>query len=114
VQRKPRRHDGNHLDRIRVMPCLVCGSDTGCEAAHVRYSDLSIAKPMSGFGMKPHDWFVVPLCSEHHRQQTNYGNEREWWKLANIDPVKVALMLYVEGADFERAEQIVRSARMAA
>ncbi len=114
MKRQPREHDAAHLERIRKMPCLICGFDCGCEAAHVRYSDLTVAKPMSGLGMKPHDWFVVPLCSEHHRQQTNHGNEREWWRLTNIDPVKVALMLYVEGQDFERAEQIVRSAQMVA
>ena len=114
MQRKPRTHVNAHLDRIRQCECLICGDNTSTEAAHVRFSDLSVAKPMSGLGMKPHDWFCVPLCSRHHKLQTDYGNEREWWRLANIDPVKVALMLYVEGDDFQRAEQIVRSARMAA
>lgn len=114
MQRRPRTHDDAHLKRVRLWSCLICGDGTSTEAAHVRMSDGSVAKPMSGIGMKPHDWFVIPLCGKCHRRQTNYGNEREFWRLAGIDPVKVALMLYVEGEDYQRAEQIVRSARMAA
>ena len=114
MKRQPRVHDETHLKRVRAWPCLLCGDDTSTEAAHVRYSDLSVSKPMSGQGMKPHDWFTVPLCSSCHRNQTNYGNEREFWQMANIDPVKVALMLYVEGEDYQRGQQIVTDARTSA
>jgi len=108
MQRHPRQFYPDHLAFIRTLPCLVCANDIETEAAHIRMSDWSIAKPMTGVGTKPDDYYTVPLCSEHHRQQHAHGNERKWWERFNIDPVKVALALYVASGDFERGEQIAR------
>lgn len=108
MQRKPRQHLASHLDFIRSLPCCVCGNNIETEAAHIRMSDGSIAKPMTGNSTKPDDYYTVPLCSAHHRAQHAHGNERDWWKLMEIDPVKTALALYVATGDFERGEQIAR------
>ena len=107
-QRQPRQHIASHLQFIRELPCVVCGNNIETQAAHVRMSDLMIAKPFCGIAMKPDDIFTVPLCGAHHDAQHKHGNEREWWKLMELDPVKIALALYVASGDFTRGEQIVR------
>jgi hypothetical protein len=91
--RTPRAHYGNFLRFIRELPCLICGDDTATEAAHIRYADLAAGKRSTGMGEKPDDAFVVPLCGGCHRQQ-HTTNERKWWALNGVDPVKVALALW--------------------
>lgn len=105
-QRQPRQHLESHLKFIRTLPCVVCGNNIETEAAHVRMGDGSIAKPMTGIGTKPDDIFTVPLCGLHHRSQHDAGNESAWWNEIGLDPVKIALALYVATGDFERGEQI--------
>lgn len=107
MQRHPRQHLAAHLDFIRSLPCCVCGYNIETQAAHVRMSDGSIAKPMSGIGNKPDDIFTLPLCGRHHDAQHKHGNERDWWKLMGIDPVKISLALYVATGDYERGVQVV-------
>lgn len=105
--RNPRREDKKHLDFIRQLPCLLCGNNIQTEAAHVRMRDPSIAKPEAPYSAKPHDMFTVPLCNAHHREQHDFGNEREWWKSQGIDPVKVSLALYAESGNYEIGLRIV-------
>jgi hypothetical protein len=40
------------------------------------------------------DEFVAPLCRIHHRAVHRVGDERAWWKLVGIDPIKVARNLW--------------------
>ncbi len=105
MQRRPRERSKQHLDFIRGLSCCICGNNIETEAAHVRYADPTVAKPITGIATKPDDRFVVPLCSGHHRDQTNYGNERKWW--GEKDPVKIALALYAVSGDHFAGEQIV-------
>lgn len=70
-QRTPRERDEAHLKFICSLPCLVCGDDTSVEAAHIRFTDLSVAKDNPGVGQKPHDYWTIPLCGQHHREQHN-------------------------------------------
>lgn len=58
------------LQWLRGRPCLLearggCGGKI--EAAHVDYAGGK------GIGLKVHDRFCVPLCSDHHRVQHNVG-----------------------------------------
>ena len=48
------------------------------ECAHVRNGSGA------GMGQKPDDWRVVPLCSEHHRNQHIVG-EQTFWKGIDIE-----------------------------
>ncbi len=107
-QRQPRQFDDAHLRFIRSLPCVICGDDVTVEAAHVRMIDPTVAKPMTGIGIKPDDMFTVPLCGLHHRDQ-HLNNEREWWATHGIDPVKCALALYAVSGDYERGTQIARA-----
>lgn len=86
---------------------MVCRAKTYTEeAAHVRMRDPVIAKPSTGMATRPHDWFVVPLCGQHHRDQHAMG-EKEFWDEAGIDPVKKALALWPVSGNIAAAEEII-------
>lgn len=104
----PRIYDERHLAFIRTLSCLVCGDNTSCEAAHVRFGDLTVGKLFTG-RMKPDDKWTVPLCSKCHRQQHAYpGGEREYWKhFVRVDPLRVAMALALASGDYARGEEIV-------
>lgn len=107
-QRSPRRHDEKHLAFVRQLPCLVCLDNTATEAAHVRFSDTRAAKQNPGVGQKPSDWWVVPLCGKHHREQHTM-NEEAFWDQAMIDPLFVAMALYLSSGDIDAGETIIRA-----
>jgi hypothetical protein len=108
-QRHPREENEKHRRFIASLPCLICGA-RDVQAAHVRYADLSVGKEYCGKQEKPDDRFTVPLCIKHHESQHEW-NERNWWKLTGIDPIKVALALYSVSGDQARGEMIVNSCR---
>lgn len=109
--KQPRVHNAKHLDFIRSLPCIVTGNDVNVEAAHIRFSDLRIAKRKVGIGEKPDDIWVLPLCGEQHRRQHTM-NERVYWQRVGIDPILYALALFAVSGDHERGCQIVASAGM--
>lgn len=102
------KHDG-HLRFIRKLPCLVTGV-YGVEAAHIRYGDMQYYKPDPGMGEKPSDMWVVPLSPEEHRRQ-HAMNEREYWTLAGINPLQIALLLWTNTGKADLCEQIIQNAR---
>jgi hypothetical protein len=82
---KPRRsRDKDHLRFIARQPCTVCGRQP-CEAHHLRFAQSR------ALGRRVSDEFTVPLCRVHHRELHRQGDERGWWKTANIDPMPIAL-----------------------
>jgi hypothetical protein len=109
-QRTPRERDDAHLKFIRQLPCLVCGDNTSVEAAHIRFTDISAAKNNPGIGQKPSDYWTVPLCGRHHREQHGMS-EPAFWSRAKIDALRVAAFLYLATGDHERGSQIVSEAR---
>lgn len=106
--RDPRKHDEKHLEFIRTLSCLVCLDNTATESCHIRFSDSRAAKVNPGVGQKPHDYWTVPLCGKHHREQHGQ-NEQEFWDQAMIDPIAVAPWLYLVSGDHEAGEQIIRA-----
>lgn len=109
-QRKPREHDGKHLDYIRSLPCVICGDDTSTEAAHIRMADLTVGKPYTGKAQKPDDAYTVPLCGEDHRDQHN-SIEHLWWMKHGIDGVKLALALWRHSGDYGQGVEIIETVR---
>src|SRR5450631_2674770 len=86
---EPRRYrDPAHLEFVSSQPCLLCGRRPS-DAHHLRF-----AQPRA-LGRRVSDEFAVPLCRTHHRVLHNRGDEAEWWKSVNLDPVVVAAV----GAD---------------
>lgn len=106
--RKPRQHDSEYLDRIRKLPCLVCGR-TPSEAAHIRYASAAAAKTITGMGRKPDDRWTLPLCPEHHREQHKRG-EFDYFAEKRIDPIFICLAINGVKAEYEASCQIVRHA----
>lgn len=104
----PRQHNDKHLDFIRQLPCLCCLNNICTEAAHVRFSDARAAKVNPGVGRKPDDKWTVPLCGDHHRKQHSM-DEDEFWSHEGIDPIFVAMALYLNSGDTEAGEQIIRA-----
>lgn len=111
-QREPRVKDEKHLRFIRSLYCCVCGHP-GTEAAHVRLGDLDRGKRPTGIGEKPSDKFSLPLCNQHHREQHSMG-EGAFWTSVGIDPIALCVELHAVSGDAERAETIIRGARMCA
>ena len=59
---KPKRNQA-YLNFIRSKPCIVCGAKA--EAHHIRRSYWG-----AGTSMKPHDYVTIPLCSDHHKPES--------------------------------------------
>lgn len=76
-----------HLHFVASQPCLICGR-VPSHAHHVRYAQSR------GISLKVSDEFTVPLCAIHHNQIHTTGNEREWWRERNIDPLTTAHALW--------------------
>lgn len=97
---KNRAHrDRKYLDSLRGEPCLLCGA-TPSDPAHIRYGSGA------GVGMKPADWYAVPLCHAHHSEQHRIGEVTFWHKYAGECPQAV-LGLIRDGARrrYERRER---------
>jgi hypothetical protein len=85
---EPRRYrDRAHLEFVSSQPCLLCGRRPS-DAHHLRF-----AQPRA-LGRRVSDEFAVPLCRTHHRVLHTRGDEAEWWKSANLDPVAAARQLW--------------------
>jgi len=66
-----------HLERIRQMPCCVCGQ-VPSEAHHI------IGVGDGVMGSKAPDSFAMPLCTFHHRKlhDVGLGKDEQWRWLA--------------------------------
>lgn len=107
--KRPRQEMREHLAFIRGLPCLVCGTRKGVQAAHIRSGSAAYGKRHTGKGEKPSDCWCLPLCAEHHNDQ-HRGYELAFWHLKLIDPFAVALALFAATSDDERAELIIKEA----
>jgi hypothetical protein len=84
----PRRYrNREHLRSVAKQPCLICGRKPS-DPHHLRY-----LQPRA-LGRKASDEFSVPLCRVHHRAVHRARDERAWWQVAGIDPIKVARKLW--------------------
>lgn len=107
--KRPREHNETHLAFIRSLPSLVRGNGP-IEAAHLRYAEAAIGKPITGMAEKPHDCWTVPLCASAHREQ-HAGSERAFWQRQGINPLIIAALLFVHSGDEKAATTVVRNAR---
>lgn len=111
-QRQPREKDGVYLQALRRVPCVICGA-LPCDAAHLRFTNLSVGRRNPGMGMKSHDRFANPLCREHHKAQHDAGDEAKWWAAHNLDPDALAAGHYaafLAGGDMAAVVQEYRPA----
>jgi len=107
TERSPRQKDEAHCKFIRGLPCIICGDNVSVECCHIRYS--TPGKPNAGVGAKPDDKFTLPLCGNHHRAQ-HAGSERKFWQALELDPIKIALELYLVSGNHEKGCEIIEKA----
>jgi hypothetical protein len=87
---EPRRiRDKDHVRYVAKQPCLICERKPA-DAHHLRFAQLQ------ALGRKVSDEFTVPLCRGHHREVHRASNERAWWKVVRVDPIRVARRLWKE------------------
>lgn len=113
--RRPRVEQGAHLDAIRTLPCLTCGS-VPVEAAHIRSGSRKHGKRPTGTAEKPSDHWTLPLCTRCHRigpTAQHSMNELEFYRCHGIDPFATALALWAASGSPEVMLQIVMEARRA-
>jgi hypothetical protein len=94
-----RRRDKAHLKFVATQACLICGRQPS-DPHHLRF-----AQPRA-LGRKVSDEFTVPLCRTHHRAVHRSGNEQEWWKPYNLDPLTVASALWAQTHSVGSAAQV--------
>lgn len=90
-----------YLAFIRSEPCMgICGESehlrngpnfTGIEAAHCRILGGG------GVGLKPSDFYAIPLCNRCHGMQHQKG-ERTFWDFLRVDPADICTMLMAKYA----------------
>ena len=80
--RSSRVRSKTYLKTLRGMPCLVCGFVS--EAHHIMFAEPN------AMGMKVGDNWCVPLCHHCHMKLHAFGDERTWWDLKGVDPMKWA------------------------
>lgn len=108
----PRRNSETHLAFIRTLPCLITGAKPTTkiiEAAHIRYSSIAHGKRETGKGEKPHDWWVVPLSQDKHREQHSMS-EQDFWAKYQIDPLLVAPLLWIHSGNQINACAVINAA----
>lgn len=87
VSKGPAR-DEAHLDRVRSLPCYVCGyGSEPSEAHHIRECYLRT------MGVRVGDDKVVPLCSTCHRML--HRNSRHYWSFPDVVRLEASI-LYAE------------------
>lgn len=109
-RRTPRERSQAHLAFIRSLPCVVCGSRDGVQAAHLRAGNPVYGKRRTGLGEKPHDRFANALCRSCHAAQ-HKQDELAFWRSHGIDPFQVATSLFACSGDDEAAELVIKMAR---
>jgi hypothetical protein len=81
-KRKPNAAEAAHIERIKLMPCCVCGA----------------AGPSDCHELRQGDWFTcLPLCKDCHQGAHNGIHGRQAiWKVKKLDELS-ALNQVVEG-----------------
>ena len=87
ISEPKRERNKSHLKFVASRYCVICGRNRS-QAHHLKFAQAN------GMGIKTSDEFTVPLCSRHHRELHQSGNERAWWKRQGIDPQKIARELW--------------------
>lgn len=96
---------------IHDLPCVICGA-SDIEAAHISYDDLRYGKVGRAGYRKEDDRWLIPLAKPYHDEQHSM-NEREFWRMHEIDPVRVSAALWgcYTMADYESALLVIENAR---
>ena len=86
---RPQARIPGHLQFVRGHECSINSAlcDGPIEAAHAR------SGTDGALGVKPSDWWALPLCALHHRIQHDIG-EKQFEHNHSIDMKKIAQALW--------------------
>lgn len=104
LRRRREADEREHREFIASLRCVACGDNTSVEPAHLRTANLFWGKCESGLGRKPTNW-LLPLCSECHREQHDVG-EMPFWDALGIDPFILSMALKNCSGDCNMAEKV--------
>jgi len=91
IPRGPKRKWPKHRRFVRTFPCQVAGCPHPAECCHLRTA------ANSGMGLKPADYFTVPLCRAHHIEQE--GRTETFCQKYRIDLWMLAAVLADKSPD---------------
>jgi hypothetical protein len=115
-QRRPRERDPRHLRFVAERPCVICRTNVGVCAHHIKMANPRICKPAaSNIGMKADDCYTLPLCFTHHEQLHAKGEAKFWRPYGSDDVCLLALSLYQHSVknDPEGADSLITIASYA-
>lgn len=70
-----------HLQRIKEMPCGLCGAHGPSDAHHIREGQ--------GMGQRASDYLAVPLCKECHQGRFGLHGDRSLWRVYRKEELDV-------------------------
>ncbi len=103
----PRKREGDsrdHLDFIKSLPCLVCGSRHNVDPHHLLKAD-DLPK---GMGRRNLDRYAIPLCRRDHDALHAKGDEAAYFASKQIDYRSIPGFLWAISGDQEQGERIIR------
>lgn len=71
----------NHLQRIKELPCGLCGASGPSDAHHIREGQ--------GMGQRASDYLAIPLCKECHQGPCGLHGNRALWKVYKREELDV-------------------------
>lgn len=62
-----------HIERIKAMPCIVCGTANPSDAHHVRQDSA---------------YYCIPLCKDCHQgPQNGWHGRKAMWRIHKMDEI---------------------------
>lgn len=71
----------SHLQRIKELPCGLCGAAAPSSAHHIREGQ--------GMAQKASDYLAIPLCPDCHQGPSGLHGDRSLWRVYRKDELTV-------------------------
>ncbi len=100
IEREVKREWPRHRKWLRTFHCVT----PDCDGSQIEVSHLRSAAN-AGVGIKPHDAFAVPMCSECHRYYHNIGH-KAFERINMVDLFAMAAMFRRQSPDRAMRESL--------
>jgi Putative HNHc nuclease len=101
IRRGPKREWLKHQKYVRGFECSV----SGCPCRDIEFAHARLGAQLNGMRIKPPDWYGLPLCGAHHREQHDDG-EDTFRRRYHLDMIRVALDLARQSPDMAMREEM--------
>lgn len=106
AQKRP-GNDPAYLNKVRELPCCVCGIYP-VEAHHIKSAGGR------GIGKRTDDKWAIPLCHDHHIngvERVGSRKEVQWFSKYGINPIELAQGLYASRHSVEAMYRVLEAHR---